>query len=346
MKTLAIGMTARMSVLAIAVTALLLAGSVAAETVNVPACGLNPAITQESFSGFVELTITGEVLFVPPNITHDAFYNSVGGQVVEDNGAFRFTRAEGRNTCGQGGDAVRNILLGPFPDFNPAHEYTVLADLGPIPNPVAFGIADCGCGDNAGELTVTIEGVESTNDTIDLQILKQRTQAIEEKVDAVASQLNEALAGIAANKAELETVKSNLENVSQALAAGVGLGVSVIHVESRAQKIKGRKPFVTYPVKVICGESATVSADFNTGIHVLNLLDQPIQFTKRTVIDSTIDSFEGTVGAGKAVKIDCQDIRDSLSSPTDFIEGFVFIETLQVKKTTTLEVMVVYSADR
>jgi hypothetical protein len=60
--------------------------------------------------------------------------------------------------CG-GNESLRlaDLVVGPYPDFSPSHDYTVTLDLGTgTPTSYEFGMADCGCYDNSGTHTLTL----------------------------------------------------------------------------------------------------------------------------------------------------------------------------------------------
>jgi hypothetical protein len=52
---------------------------------------------------------------------------------------------------------VADLLVGPYPPYNPLHEYTVRLSIGEVaPQQLTFSYNDCGCGDNSGSLQVSL----------------------------------------------------------------------------------------------------------------------------------------------------------------------------------------------
>ena len=136
----------------------------AAETIIVAACGSTPGITQTSYSGLIEVTVSGSMVNFPPANGSDGFYGILNGELVGPApGEFRLARTTtSTNTCGLVSTVhfpVTDFLVGDYPEANPAHVYTVRLDIGDPPDRLVFGIRDCGCFDNSGELTVTVETV-------------------------------------------------------------------------------------------------------------------------------------------------------------------------------------------
>jgi len=138
------------------------------ETLTVGICGFDPTITQQEYSGVVPLTITGSIFFNPPsNGSYDAFYGFTPSE-FEPAGGFRFAFAsQSQCTCAQEcqgqNTAFADALVGQVPAFDQVnHDYSVLADFGSTPDRLAFGIADCGCDDNAGDMIVTIGSASPT----------------------------------------------------------------------------------------------------------------------------------------------------------------------------------------
>ena len=138
----------------------------AAETLHVPLATCGGVQTTGSYSGHVRLTVSGWGTYSPGVDAMDAFYKLSIGDDTTSTGAcapcFRFARAsEGGCTCGSEcseSEAVSSHLLEASPSFNPSHEYSVTLDLGEAAaDRLSFGISDCGCFDNTGELVVTVE---------------------------------------------------------------------------------------------------------------------------------------------------------------------------------------------
>jgi len=113
------------------------------ESVTVPACGLTPGITQGSYSGLVEITVSGSIVNVPPANGSDGFYGIVNGVLVGPApGEFRLARASASsNTCEVQSTVhfpVSDFLVDPYPQPDPSHIYTVLLDIGDPHRPVDF----------------------------------------------------------------------------------------------------------------------------------------------------------------------------------------------------------------
>jgi hypothetical protein len=136
------------------------------ETLTVPATACGGVQTAGSYAGVVTISVTGWAVLTPGNPTSDALYSLSASDdrsaLGTDNVQFRYSRAsQGGCTCyvecaGQN-QGVGQSLVGPYPPFNPDHEYTVQIDLGGASaEPITFGGADCGCGDNSGGWVVTI----------------------------------------------------------------------------------------------------------------------------------------------------------------------------------------------
>jgi hypothetical protein len=138
-----------------------------AEEVTVPACGNTPGTTASAYGGLVKITVTGLVANSADSI-YDAFYavdpndTSMPAGLSSGTVWFRYDRlSEGTCLCSYECAAtshpVPELVVGPYPSFNPTHEYTLTLDLGQAPaERLNFAIADCGCGDNSGTFTVKI----------------------------------------------------------------------------------------------------------------------------------------------------------------------------------------------
>jgi hypothetical protein len=125
-------------------------------TTPAPACGNTPAVTTSAYSSQVEITASGNVFFVPPDSYYDPFYGytSSGPSSPTGGSPLRMARLSNGTACtcsldcpGQNFPAS-DLLLGEYPEYNPLHTYTVVLDLGPLPDRIAFGFPDCGCWDN------------------------------------------------------------------------------------------------------------------------------------------------------------------------------------------------------
>jgi len=147
-----------------------------AETVTVPPCGSTPGTTTSAYSGLVSVTVSGSLVITPGNPDQDAFFNfnqsNPSTPVSENRDTFRYNRVgEGTCLCGfecpSTNHRVSDILVGPYPTYSPSHTYTVQLDLGAsAAQPLHFGIYDCGCGDNSGQLTVNVAPTTCTATTL------------------------------------------------------------------------------------------------------------------------------------------------------------------------------------
>jgi len=159
----------------IAIATALAASMARAETISVPPCGSTPGTTTGSYSGLAIVTVSGSLVITPDNPDQDAFFNfnesSSFTPVSPNPDTFRFNRvSEGTCLCGfecpSTSHRVSDILVGPYPAYDPSPTYTVQLDLvTAIAAPLHFGISDCGCGDNSGELTVTIDSGSTVTTT-------------------------------------------------------------------------------------------------------------------------------------------------------------------------------------
>jgi hypothetical protein len=138
------------------------------EMLTVPFCGFSDAVTAQSYSGLINITVSGIGETTPGNPLKDAFYELVLGDTntasAPDSLVFRLARqSQSACTClteaqCQPNVAVASLLVGTYPAFRPDHTYTVTLDLGTgAPDRLAFGFADCGCGDNSGTFTVIVQ---------------------------------------------------------------------------------------------------------------------------------------------------------------------------------------------
>ena len=146
-----------------------------AETITVPPCGNSPGTTAGAYTGLVQVTVSGLLDNTPGNPLQDAFYNvdpinhAVSAGPCQ--GCFRYNRvSEGSCLCSfecaGTSHPIESLLAQPLPAFEPSHTYTVLLDLGlASPEALHFAMADCGCGDNMGAYTVTIEPASTTTTT-------------------------------------------------------------------------------------------------------------------------------------------------------------------------------------
>jgi hypothetical protein len=163
----------RLGTLVVGVGVALAAATGRAETITVPPCGYTPGTTSGTYSGLVTLTVSGLMVNTPPNGLQDGFYGVYGNNLPA--GAcppcFRYNRvSEGTCLCGfecpATSHAVSDVLVGPYPAFDPSHVYTVTLDLGAAPaEQLNFAPFDCGCFDNSGQFTVTIEAATTTTST-------------------------------------------------------------------------------------------------------------------------------------------------------------------------------------
>jgi hypothetical protein len=135
----------------------------ASEDIVAPACGLTPATTAGAYGGLVKLEVSG-VLMNLPGVPLDAFYNLDGSDnpTTACPDCLRYNRfAEGGCVCAKECTAtshrVADVLVGPYPAFNPTHVYSVTIDLGGAPaDRLHFGMSDCGCSDNSGSWSIDV----------------------------------------------------------------------------------------------------------------------------------------------------------------------------------------------
>lgn len=69
--------------------------AVGSETVTTPqpCCGFTPAVTVNQYAGLVEITISGNVFFVPPDGHYDGFYgNTASGPTSSTPSPLRMAR--------------------------------------------------------------------------------------------------------------------------------------------------------------------------------------------------------------------------------------------------------------
>jgi hypothetical protein len=140
------------------------------EMFSVLACGMTPATTSGAYAGLVTMTVSGLFTNSPGQPLEDAFYHvdladnskSTLGACPE---CFRYNRlSEGACVCYQQCPSYRvsDLVVGGYPAFSPTHVYTVTLDLGTAPaEQIDFGMADCGCYDNAGTHDVTLTPVNT-----------------------------------------------------------------------------------------------------------------------------------------------------------------------------------------
>ena len=135
------------------------------ETINVPACGYNPASSVRSYRGGVLMTVKG-VLLNNASEAEDAFYyfstNDQTNPLGQCPDCIHYSRvSEGSCVCLNypqcPSHRLSDLLAEPYPAFSPTHEYTVKLDLGANPDErLNFGMSDCGCDDNSGALVVSL----------------------------------------------------------------------------------------------------------------------------------------------------------------------------------------------
>jgi hypothetical protein len=135
----------------------------ASENVAPPACGFNPATTAGAYGGLVKLEVSG-VLMNLPFVPLDAFYNldGSGNATTACPDCLRYNRlAEGGCVCAKEcpttSHRVADVLVGPYPAFDPTHVYTVTINLGgAAADRLNFGMSDCGCSDNSGMWSIDV----------------------------------------------------------------------------------------------------------------------------------------------------------------------------------------------
>src|SRR5262245_60482272 len=145
-----------------------------AETITVPPCGDTPGTTSGAYGGIVNLIVSGVIVNTPGNPSQDPFYdvdpNDSSVEVQPNPGSLRYDRvSEGTNLCDGSASShrVSDVIVGAYPAFNSSNTYSVAVDLGSAAaESLSFGFADCGCFDNSGQWTVTIEaGATTTTST-------------------------------------------------------------------------------------------------------------------------------------------------------------------------------------
>ncbi len=105
------------------------------------------------------------IILNAPGLSYDPFYGLNANDSSQTTGAtperLVFNRfSEGScvcpSECPTTSHQIANVLLGPYPAFNPSHSYAVLVDFGSTPETINFAFGDCGCGDNAGSYDLTL----------------------------------------------------------------------------------------------------------------------------------------------------------------------------------------------
>jgi len=130
---------------------------------TVPACGETPGTTSLEYRGDVVITVSGVAVGAGPSGHSDAFYSVEALNHAISIGAcpdcFRFNRIiDSGAECAGESTLVNDLLVDPYPDYNPLHIYTVRLALGEnAPDRLAFSIPDCGCFDNSGSFELAIE---------------------------------------------------------------------------------------------------------------------------------------------------------------------------------------------
>jgi len=154
------------------------------ETFDMTACGYastdstgapaGPSTTAREYSGLVTMKISGVVHADPSSTmgTADAFYvldqNQNSEMLAACPTCFSYNRPNEGTTCvcdgmfmGCKSHYLSELLVGTYPSFNPAHEYTVTLNFGDRASKIDIGLSDCGCSDNSGMLSVTFTPVAS-----------------------------------------------------------------------------------------------------------------------------------------------------------------------------------------
>ncbi|MCP4868225.1 MAG: PKD domain-containing protein [Proteobacteria bacterium] len=124
--------------------ALLIAAPAAAETVTVPFTNGAGVYTSASFSGEVEITVSGTGWSLG-NCLNDAFYVFSCGSPYYDSSWYHLRI--------NGGHPADQISV---PAYDSSHVYTFTFDLGPSSAPVRFWVSDGNFNDNGGSYTVEI----------------------------------------------------------------------------------------------------------------------------------------------------------------------------------------------
>jgi hypothetical protein len=136
------------------------------EMLSTGACGYTPGVTTNAYTGFVTMRITGLFVNSATDPQQDAFYSvsaaDTSMSVGVCDGCLRYNRvSEGDcvclSECPSTSHSVSELLVGPYPAYSPSHDYTVKLNLGAgAASQLHFGVADCGCSDNAGGHTITL----------------------------------------------------------------------------------------------------------------------------------------------------------------------------------------------
>ena len=110
-----------------------------------------------------------------------------------------------------------------------------------------------------------------------------------------------------------------------------------------------KDPTFQYAVKFICGradDDVLARGEYLTAVNVHNPSNKEIEFRKKFAIalprqrPGPVSEFTSTrLGPDEALEIDCPDIRERTGVETDFLKGFVIIES-----NVELDVVAVYTA--
>ena len=122
-------------------------------------CGMTGTTTAKSYSGVITLHVSG-TLFGSPSSETDPFYNNFPNP-IQCPDCFVYNRVS-QGTCEcvgscpatqVGVNGVTGYIL-----YNPTHAYMLTLDLGSAPpERLNFSYGDCGCGDNVGNWTLSID---------------------------------------------------------------------------------------------------------------------------------------------------------------------------------------------
>ena len=110
-----------------------------------------------------------------------------------------------------------------------------------------------------------------------------------------------------------------------------------------------KDPTFQYAVKFVCGRAdgeVLARGEYLTAVNVHNPTNKDIEFRKKFAIalprqrPGPVSEFTSTrLGPDEALEIDCPDIRERTGVETDFLKGFVIIES-----NVELDVVAVYTA--
>jgi hypothetical protein len=141
-----------------------------AETLTATFTQPDGGMTVDTYQGLVQLHVTG-VGQSYANVFNDAFYlytNQWSGiQHGWDGGFYQLAFGTSPLPIFDLGNNADNFLVGPLPDYNPAHDYTFILNTGlSSPGHLHFGVSDGGYSDNTGAFTITVTQLDQNGDPI------------------------------------------------------------------------------------------------------------------------------------------------------------------------------------